>query len=204
MLTTLYLIRHGATAANLARPPILQGRTMDPPLAPDGIRQARATAELLAGCAIARGYSSPMRRAVETLEVLGNAREWPTHSLESLTECDIGAWEGSSWEAIRREEPQAEADFKRDPAANGYRGGENFDQVHRRAVEAMTRIVEAHPGETIVVVSHNIVLRTFLAGLLGLPPSRARAVLLDNCGVSKATHDACGWELRMLNSALHL
>src|SRR6266404_3737394 len=33
MTTTLYLVRHGATAANLACPPRLQGRRHDPPLA---------------------------------------------------------------------------------------------------------------------------------------------------------------------------
>ena len=204
MLTTLFLVRHGATFANLAHPPILQGRTMNPPLAPEGVRQAWATAALLGTRDVVRGYSSPMLRATQTLEIVCQNQDITTHSLDLLTECDLGAWEGSSWEAVRRAEPQAEADFRRDPAAFGYRGGENFDQVHRRAAEGMERIARGHPGETIVVVSHNIVLRTFLAGLMGLPPSKARSVLLDNCGVSKATHDADGWKLRTLNSAFHL
>ena len=47
MPTTLYLVRHGATAANLLRPARLQGRA-DPPLAPVGVRQADATRDLLA------------------------------------------------------------------------------------------------------------------------------------------------------------
>src|SRR5947209_14665125 len=63
--TYLYLIRHAATEANLARPARLQGRRHNPPLARLGIRQAEATRDFLAARTITTCYCSPMLRAVQ-------------------------------------------------------------------------------------------------------------------------------------------
>src|SRR6266852_199035 len=64
MRTILYLLRHGATEANLANPARLQGRRLDPPLAKLGVRQAEATRDFLAIRPIDQSYSSPLRRAM--------------------------------------------------------------------------------------------------------------------------------------------
>ena len=66
MKTVLYLLRHGATEANLMTPPKLQGRGQNLPLARLGIRQAEATRDFLAIRPIDRCYSSPMLRALQT------------------------------------------------------------------------------------------------------------------------------------------
>jgi alpha-ribazole phosphatase/probable phosphoglycerate mutase len=55
--TVLYLLRHAATEANLARPARLQGRKHNPPLARIGLRQAEATRDFLAGHKIDHCYS---------------------------------------------------------------------------------------------------------------------------------------------------
>src|SRR5690349_8268948 len=65
MRTTLYLLRHAATAANLAHPAILQGCRLDPPLAPLGVRQAMATRDFLAVRPVDACYTSPLIRARE-------------------------------------------------------------------------------------------------------------------------------------------
>src|SRR5437879_1666623 len=70
MKTILYLIRHGATEANLAQPPLLQGRRHNPPLARVGIRQAEATRDFLAIRPIDCCYSSPLLRAVQTAAIV--------------------------------------------------------------------------------------------------------------------------------------
>src|SRR6478735_7363194 len=69
-VTTLYLIRHGATEANLASPPRLQGRKHNPPLARLGVRQAEATRDLLAIRPIEHCYTSPLLRAVQTAVIV--------------------------------------------------------------------------------------------------------------------------------------
>ena len=101
MHTTVYLIRHAATAANLAIPNRLQGRRTDPPLAPFGICQAEATRDLLAGRRIHACYSSPLRRALETANVIAAPHRLIPMPVADLIECDIGEWEGLDWETIK-------------------------------------------------------------------------------------------------------
>src|SRR5215468_7808910 len=68
--TVLYLIRHAATEANLARPARLQGRRHNPPLARLGIRQAEATRDFLASYSIQHCYCSPLLRAMQTAAIV--------------------------------------------------------------------------------------------------------------------------------------
>src|SRR5262249_50549313 len=101
MKTVLYLLRHGATEANLAEPYRLQGRRHNPPLARLGIRQAEATRDFLAIRAIDQCYCSPLLRAFQTASIVAAPHGLSPQPLEALTECDIGRWEGLDWQAIR-------------------------------------------------------------------------------------------------------
>ena len=55
-----------------------------------------------------------------------------------------------------------------------------------------------------LVVAHHIVNRTYLAALLGLPPSQARLVKLDNCGISVVVREGEETTVNTLNAAFHL
>src|SRR5437868_8480648 len=102
MKTVLYLLRHGATEANLARPARLQGRRHNPPLARLGVRQAEATRDFLAGSRLDHCYTSPLLRAVQTAAIVVGPHGLSPQPLEDLTECDVGRWEGLDWQTIRR------------------------------------------------------------------------------------------------------
>ena len=204
MKTTLILVRHGATRENLAHPPILLGRTMNPTLAPEGMLQSEAARDALASRRISVCYTSPMLRARQTAEIICQP-----HSLEpefdaGLTECDLGQWEGRTWESIRESDPEGHDNFMRDPAEFGYLGGENFAQVTRRSAATIDKLVGRHQGGRVLVVTHNIVARTFLAHTLGLLPGQARRIILSNAGISVITRSAKGWQVEMVNSSLHL
>ena len=204
MKTYLYLIRHGATAANEARPPRLQGRRQNPPLTPLGIRQAEATRDFLAIRPIDHCYSSPLLRAFQTAAIVATPHGLAPQSLEDLIECDIGQWEGLDWAAIRHQDAAAHARFMTNPAQNGYPEGESFQDVYNRVTPALERLLTVHAGQSILVISHHIVNRTYLAGLLGLPLDQARQVTLDNCGISLVIRDGDQTSVSTLNAAFHL
>jgi broad specificity phosphatase PhoE len=204
MRTTLYLVRHGATAANLAHPARLQGRRSDPPLAPVGIRQAEATRELLARLPIQACYCSPLLRAVETAAIIAAPHKLTPMPIAELIECDVGRWEGLDWDTIRDREPESYRGFMADPAANPYPDGESFADVHIRAAPTLDRLIADHPGQTLLVVSHHVVNRTYLAGRLGLPMKLSRNVALDNCGVSVVTSEGGQTTAITLNAVFHL
>jgi broad specificity phosphatase PhoE len=202
--TVLYLVRHGATEANLARPPRLQGRRHNAPLARLGVRQAEATRDFLAGRPIDACFSSPLLRAVQTATIIAAPHGLSPQPVEELTECDVGRWEGLDWQTIRYLDAEAHRRFHDDPAANGYPGGESFAQVHQRAAPAIDDLLHRHAGRSLLVVSHHVVSRTYLAGLLGLGPARAKQVSLENCGISVVVREAGQTTVLTLNAAFHL
>jgi broad specificity phosphatase PhoE len=204
MRTILYLIRHGATEANLARPPRLQGCRHNPPLARAGIRQAEATRDFLAGRPIRHCYSSPLLRAVQTATIVAAQHGLAPEPVEALTECDVGRWEGLDWQAIRYLDADACERFRNNPAEHGFPGGETLADVARRVTPVFEELLQAHEGQSVLVVSHGIVNRTYLSGLLGLTPGPTRQLTLDNCGISVVVREHGRTEVGTLNAAFHL
>ncbi len=202
--TTLYLVRHGATDANLRRPYVLQGRSIDLPLNETGRRQAQCVRRLFERSAVAAVYSSPMRRARETASAIAEPHRLDVATSEGLIEVDIGRWEGMDWGRIEGQYPREYADFQRDPSQFPYLGGESYGDVSRRAFPAIVDLLERHAGQSVVVVAHNVVNRVCTAMLLGLPLSRAKEVQQSNCGVNVIRRNNGRTDLVTLNSVFHI
>jgi broad specificity phosphatase PhoE len=180
----LYLIRHGATANNRARPPRLQGRRTDPGLSDEGCQQARLTADALADLPLGTVYTSPLLRARETAEAIARPHGLPIEIVEDLIEVDVGQWEGRTWEEIQRTDPEAYRLFAADAGVHPYLGGENFGSLQARVVPALGRLMAQNLGRVVAVVGHNCVNRVCLAHLLEMPLAKYRLIPQDNCGVN--------------------
>jgi broad specificity phosphatase PhoE len=204
MDTTMYLIRHGATEANLARPARLQGRRHNPPLARLGVRQAELTRDFLGVRPMDACYCSPLLRAVQTASIIAAPHGLSPQPLDELTECDVGKWEGMDWQAIRYLDADGYQRFMNCPGQFGYPGGESFADVYQRAGRCLEELLVKHAGQAILVVAHHVVNRTYLAALLGLTPDQARQVTLDNCGISVVTRTGDSTTVNTLNASFHL
>jgi broad specificity phosphatase PhoE len=202
--TVLYLIRHGATEANLAKPARIQGRRHNPPLARLGIRQAEATRDFLAIRPIDHCYTSPLLRSVQTAAIVAAPHGLSPQPLDALIECDVGRWEGLDWQTIRYLDAEGYQQFQANPGQFGYPGGESFTTVFQRVAPAMEELLTRHAADAVLVVAHHIVNRTYLAGLLGLSPDQARQVRLDNCGISVVIRQGTETTVSTLNAAFHL
>lgn len=200
----LYLVRHGATANNMARPPRLQGRRENPGLSDEGQRQARAVAELLAERPITAVYCSPLLRARETSEIIAATHKLTPTTVDDLIEVDVGHWEGRDWGEIERSEPDAYRRFIEDPAAHPYAGGESLSALAARVLPAVDELLQRHLGQAIAVVGHNVVNRVYLATLMQLPLSRARSIAQENCGVNVIRRRAEIDSLITSNAVFHL
>ncbi|MBV9125438.1 MAG: histidine phosphatase family protein [Planctomycetes bacterium] len=204
MKTVLYLLRHGATEAHLTSPTRLLGRKHNPPLARLGVRQAEATRDFLAIRPIDQCYCSPMLRAVQTATIVAAPHGLSPQPLEALTECDVGRWEGLDWQAIRYLDAEGHRRFLENPEEHGYPGGESLADLYRRVSTALEELLVQQAGQALLVVSHHSVNRIYLAGLLGLPLSQARQLILDNCGISVVVRDGQETTISTLNAAFHL
>ncbi|MGD9127543.1 MAG: histidine phosphatase family protein [Planctomycetia bacterium] len=200
----LYLIRHGATPNNEARPHILQGQRSDPPLSALGEDQAARTSRLLAEVPFTAFYSSPLLRAVQTAQVIAEPHGLEVTPVDELIEVDVGKWDGWDWGRIERETPEAYRAFLDDPSVHPYYGGETSADVLRRGDPAIRALCGRHLGETICIVAHNVMNRTFLANLLGMPMKRFTKLPQDNCGVNLVRFRPDKVKLVMLNGVMHL
>ncbi len=199
-----YLLRHGATENNLATPPRLQGRGLDGPLSAAGRQQARAASAELACLTLTAVFSSPLLRAQQTAEEVAAAHGLSVQSIPDLTEVDVGEWEGRSWVDIAREDTDLYERFVSDPGTFGYRGGENLTEVQRRVVPVIDRLLAEHLGQHIAIVAHNVVNRTYLATLMGLPLDRSRDLIQHNCGINVLRYRGGQCKLICMNSMFHL
>lgn len=154
-------MRHGATEWNHTKR--AQGQA-DIELNLDGHKQALQLALQLAPLDVTAVYSSDLKRASDTARPIAEA-----HGLEVVTdpdfrEVDQGEWEGLTVDVIKERWPDLWG-----PARHyGTRpGGESPGQVRRRALEGLRRVVERHPGDVVVIVSHGGTIRWLSAEVLG-------------------------------------
>jgi broad specificity phosphatase PhoE len=203
MRTTVYLLRHAATEANLARPPRLQGRR-DTPLADAGVRQAEATRDFLAIRPIDHCCCSPLRRALQTAAIVAAPHGLTPQPLDALAECNVGRWDGLDWPTIRQRDPEEYQRFLDNSDGGTYPGGESVAEVQERVAAALEEILDQHSGQSVLVVGHRVVVCTYLASLMGLSLSQALQVSLDNCGISVVVHQDGKTTVGTVNAAFHL
>lgn len=180
----MYLVRHGATASNVAKPPKVQGRGSDLPLSEAGRAQAAACAAFFAGATLAAVASSPLARAYQTAEAIARPHELAVEPVPALLEVDVGRWEGLTWTEAEERDPQAKRLFVDDPGVHPYAGGENFQEVRERALPALLALAERALGGSVVVASHNVVNRCLIASAMQLPLKFSRRIPQHNGGVS--------------------
>lgn len=166
-MTRLLLLRHGESEWNAAGR--WQGQA-DPPLSRWGEQQARRACELLAGpeYAISAVVSSDLERAQATAGILASALKVPLSLDPDLREHDVGTWSGLTRSEIEAEWPGAIADWRSGRLA-ATPGGERRDALVARVKAAVTRISEARPGQTTLVITHGGVIGA-LSRSLGADP----------------------------------
>lgn len=202
--TRVFLIRHGATAANERRPFVLQGCEIDGPLTANGVRQTASLTRFLAGVSLTAIYSSPMQRALQTVAEIAGTRSLPITTVEALRECHVGQWAGLSWDEIRQRDADHSARFLADPANEPHPGGESYLDLQTRVLPAFNDIVARHPGDNVLILAHNMVNRVLLASLLGLELRYARKIKQMNSCINILQHTAAGTEIVTMNSVWHL
>jgi len=165
VITRVFLCRHGETSARARG--LCHGR-LDAGLSPLGRRQAVLLAEKLAAEELGAVYTSPLRRARETAAVVAAPHALAPAQLDGLSEIDLGELEGLTYEEAERRFPEIYRRWMQEPLRVRFPGGEDYEGLRRRAVDALDEIRRRHPGETVAVVSHAGPLRALLAGVLEL------------------------------------
>lgn len=164
MTKTLYLLRHGDTAAN--------GRfigSTDLPVSASGYPQLESTRMQLQTADINKIYCSPMLRCRQTAEFLQLSIEAIENS--RLREIDFGSWEEKTFQEISRGWPDTVRDWSTWSEEFSFPEGEKIGSFLERIREVKSCIDESEE-EKILIVTHGGVIRHLICLYLGLSPDK--------------------------------
>ncbi|BBY53236.1 bifunctional RNase H/acid phosphatase [Mycobacterium koreense] len=200
--TRLLLLRHGQTELSVARR--YSGRG-DPELTELGRAQAAAAAGYLADRGgIGAVVSSPLQRCTATASAAADALGLDVTVDDDLIETDFGSWEGLTFAEAAERDPQLHRQWLGDTATTPP-GGESFDAVAQRVRRARTRIIAAHGGTTVLVVSHVTPIKTLLRQALDAGPTVLYRLHLDLASLSIAEFFPDGGAaVRLVNQTAYL
>ena len=171
--TQIFMMRHAITVWNLTGR--IQGHH-DSPLAPDGERQIISWRNVLEEWVLDRIYSSDLTRARTTARLLNQTRRLPLAEEPRLREQNWGEWTGRVQRRLKQEDSAAYARQTRRGWQFRPPGGESQLEVLERALAALCDISARHPGEQILVVTHEGVLKCLVYHL----------AIRDGCGQKPA------------------
>lgn len=158
--TTLYLTRHGQTEWNVEER--LQGHK-DSPLTSLGVLQAEWLQQRLAPVPLDAVYSSSSLRAWRTARIAAGNKQVSIRPMDELMEINMGLWEGQHIEFIENQFAQQYFHFFNRPDLYQPTGfGETYEQLIGRAIPAIDSIISGHQGETVLIVTHRITLKTIM------------------------------------------
>lgn len=202
----LLLVRHGET--NWNRDGRFQGQ-IDIPLNENGHRQAAQAGDFLKGVKIDAAVSSSMKRPKETAEgVLKHHADVMLETTEQLWEISHGEWEGLLESEIDSGYPGMLSQWQSSPETVQMPGGENLEDVWRRAKKGWADIVKTYsegPYEgtqpVVMVVAHDAINKAILCQVFGLSPKSFWQFKQGNGAVSVIDYHAGPDSLPVLSAA---
>ena len=155
------------------------GRGSNPELSCDGRKRAEEITRYLVHEKPERLYSSPLKRARETITPTAEKTGLDTVISEGLSEMDFGDWEGLGWKEIERRDPNLWHSWLDNPWKVPPPGGETLKELKERVISSLNQILISHPGEKILIATHGGPLRTVLGHALQLEPAAFWSAAID-------------------------
>lgn len=186
--TLVLLVRHGKTPTTGTK---LPGRAPGLSLSAEGLEQAEAAARRIVELQnVAAVYASPLERTQETAGPIAAALGLPLLTEAGLIEADFGDWTGSDlkdlfklpeWKQVQ----QAPSTFR-------FPQGESFAEMQLRIANAIASLVAAHPGQTVVAVSHADPIKAAVALAIGTHLDLFQRIVVSPCSVTAIQYPAHG------------
>ncbi|MFH1003657.1 MAG: alpha-ribazole phosphatase [Chloroflexota bacterium] len=200
-MSRVFLVRHGDTDANSRER--FWGKT-DVGLSPAGVAQAGRLRDRLAAEKIDAIYSSRLKRARHTAEIIASRQAVPVVACDELCEINFGELEGLAFAEINQRYPKLTGSWaRRDPDLT-YPGGDNLKEFSRRVITFLPRLEKHAAEETILIVAHSGVLRTLLCQMLGIDLERRWQFRTDLASLSIVDVHPPEAVLTRLNDLCHL
>ncbi len=178
---------------------------LDSPLSRRGEKQAQAIASRLSTICFTALFSSDLGRAVQTANAIASKSNMAVQLDQSLREQNMGVFQGLTRQEKKARYAQVWKESKvigADYIIPG--GGESRNQRLTRSIEVMNRLADLYPNDTIVVVSHDGILRGFLGHILGLDVPSETRIVRANATYNSFLKEGGQWRLKVWGDTCHL
>lgn len=184
-MTRLILVRHGESAANIAR--VFAGHT-NTPLTERGHAQAELTAAYLAAhYTIDAVYASDLQRARDTASHVASRFGLPVQPESALREIFAGEWENRPFDEVAEVFSADYAVWRQDIGHARCTGGESFAELQARVCAAVARIAKENDGKTVLIGTHATPIRALECAWRGIAAEGAKEIpFVANASVTVA------------------
>lgn len=159
------LVRHGTTRMNVENR--YRGR-WDVPLDAQGYQEAVDAARALSDAGLTAVYAGPLRRTIATAQIIADEAGVPDiRILQGLINLDYGTWHGMTSKEASVSDSAAFEAYRTAPMQCVCPNGERLVDARDRMLTALELIGSRHQGETVVGVTHAVMIRLVIAHLLG-------------------------------------
>ncbi|NIM26577.1 MAG: histidine phosphatase family protein [Nitrosopumilaceae archaeon] len=179
---SIIFLRHGQAINNTER--ILAGRTPGIPLTEKGLDQAQKAAKFLEDMNISAIYSSPIERAKNTAEIVGNHNSVDVRIDDRLIELDMGKFTGMPYEEIFSSHGNVFMKFYKGELEIAHNGVETFADVKKRVLSLVDHVIENHPNENVVLVTHMDPIKAMLSTVMSLSPENLYELIIANASLN--------------------
>lgn len=160
-MVKLVLIRHGETDYSLQNK---YCGFSDPPLNNKGIWQAEKLANKLKGLEVDRVYSSDLKRAYETAQIVFKNK--PIKKISEFRELNFGIFEGLNYEEIIKKHPKLYRNWINNPPKIKIPNGESLQDLSKRVKRKLFFILSQFKDGAIGIVAHGGPIRIILCDVL--------------------------------------
>jgi len=202
-MTNIYLVRHGSTEWNEKR--IWQG-VVDTELSTRGIEEVEKVAEFFKNKSIDAIFSSPMRRALQTANIIASKIGYDSDKIiidNRLRECEIRLWNGKTNEEIAQLYAMQFQEWFTSLNSN-IAGVESLESVQKRMHDLLRDVIVHFTNKNVIIVSHAIAMRMLISKILNLIPPDHLNFTLDNASVSSLISNDGKIKVRFLNYTSNL
>ena len=186
-MTIIYLVRHAEAEGNLYRR--IHG-WYDSLITDNGFAQIKALEERFRDIPVDAVWSSDLYRTKTTARAVYIPKGLELHTDPGLREINLGDWEDVTWGQARHDFLDELMRFDTDDPTWQAPNGEDFHRLGDRLLEAVCRIAELYPGQTVAIFSHGMAIRQLLSRVKELPEAQWPTVPHgDNTAVTKLLYD---------------
>jgi broad specificity phosphatase PhoE len=199
-MAKLILARHGETLWNVEK--IFRGR-VDVNLDEVGIKQAELLGKYLSNWELEAIYSSPLKRALDTANIVARYQKVAVRIAEGLIDFDYGEWQSLPEQEVKKLYPVILDEWYNNPHRVKMPGGESLEDVRERAVGVVNDVLSRHQNN-VLLVSHRVVIKVLICYLLGLDNARFWNITQDVGGITIFNYGDGRFVLTRHNDTSHL